>query len=126
MRTAPPAAAVLARLAEEVQRARRAPACARALPCCAYTHPQVATAASVININQAHKLLKLTSKMCHQHRLGFECCWAAAGITDTLHERRIENGRAAAIIIALEQPPWQRGESSSLASGLSSSILLCM
>ena len=62
MRTTPPAAAALARLAAVVQRARRAPACARAPPCCAYAHPQVATAASMLNIHQAHKLLKLTSR----------------------------------------------------------------
>ena len=50
MWTAPPVAAALAELAVGVQRARHAPACARAPPCCAYTHPQIATAASAFNI----------------------------------------------------------------------------
>ena len=62
MWTAPPVAAALAELAAGVQRARHAPACARAPPCHAYAHPQVTTAASMLNIHQAHKLLKLTSR----------------------------------------------------------------
>ena len=59
MRTAPPAAAALARLAAVVQRARRAPACARAPPCCAHTRAQVAIMVVVININKAQMLNKL-------------------------------------------------------------------
>ena len=108
MRPAPPAVATLARLAAEMHRARRAPACARVPPRCAHTRAQVATVIKVLNIHMAHNPRKLAMVLWLHFGQHSERCWAAAGTKDALHVYQPEIGRAAPIVDSLEHPPESR------------------
>ena len=95
MRPAPPVAATLARLTAAMHRARRVPACARVPLRCAHTRAQVDIVIMVLNIYKAHNSMRLAMVSVASHGLHFERCWAAAGVKDTLHVYRPEDGRAA-------------------------------
>ena len=124
MRTAPPAAATLAPLAAGAHRARRAPACARVPPRCAHTHAQVVIVTVLLNMHKAYNLQKLAMVQVVSHWAAFQALLGCCG----------HHGHAARV----SARRWTRCphrqlpgapimvKSSSLASDLSSQILLCM